>query len=409
MLKIHQITHLFYPDELAGASLYTDLARYLRDRGHDVRVTTTFSYYPALRYSESDKGIAFRDETFEGIPIRRVGMYLPNQHSGFRRLLPELSYVIKLSRFGRFAGWTPDVVITACPMLSQFTVQRWMYPRDIPKLGIVQDLMVDAALELGILRFQGIALLLRWFERYSLGAIDQLATISEGMCAKLQRQLAPGKTAMVCPNWIHDSLARRAKATTDIPAPRDNALLFYSGNLGVKQGLPDFVTTFGISNHGWRLQVNGGGAESTVLKASVGQLPNVSIGPLLTEGEYFDRISSASAALITQRTGASANFMPSKVLPALATGTPVLAVCDHDSPLANEVRAGDFGRVIPFGDRTALEKVLTEWNVRPLELQRLGRNALAWSERFSRETILSRYHDKITVLVQGHKKLRVAG
>lgn len=41
-----------------------------------------------------------------------------------------------------------------------------------------------------------------------------------------------------------------------------------------------------------------------------------------------------------------ANFLPSKLLPALATGTLLLAVCDFKSPLDKEVLDGGFGGVI---------------------------------------------------------------
>ena len=71
-MRVQIISNLFFPDELAGASLYTDLAVFLRDKGHDVRVTTTFSYYPAWSLKSEDKGIKCRDEEFQVIKIRRI-------------------------------------------------------------------------------------------------------------------------------------------------------------------------------------------------------------------------------------------------------------------------------------------------------------------------------------------------
>ena len=55
-MRVQIVSNLFSPDELAGASLYTDLAQYLAIKGHDVRVTATFSYYPAWKLSEEDRG-----------------------------------------------------------------------------------------------------------------------------------------------------------------------------------------------------------------------------------------------------------------------------------------------------------------------------------------------------------------
>jgi hypothetical protein len=76
-MRIQLITNLFTPDELAGAALFTDMALYLRDQGHQVWVTTTFSYYPAWALKPEDEGTSVRDELFQGIPVRRVGMYVP--------------------------------------------------------------------------------------------------------------------------------------------------------------------------------------------------------------------------------------------------------------------------------------------------------------------------------------------
>src|SRR5579871_3674557 len=90
-LKLHLITNLFYPDELAGAALYTDFARYFHRAGHDLRVTATFPYYPAWKLRPEDAGIPWRDEIFEGAPMRRVAMFVPRRPTGVTRMLSELS------------------------------------------------------------------------------------------------------------------------------------------------------------------------------------------------------------------------------------------------------------------------------------------------------------------------------
>ena len=113
IMRIHLVTNLFAPDELAGASLYTDFARHLKSAGHDVRVTTTFSYYPQWALNPADQGVPVRDESFEGIPVRRIGMYIPKVPTGKSRMLSDLSFFHGLLRRARFKGWVPEVVVTA--------------------------------------------------------------------------------------------------------------------------------------------------------------------------------------------------------------------------------------------------------------------------------------------------------
>lgn len=392
-MRIHQITHLFAPDELAGAALYTDLARYLGGQGHDIRVTTTFSYYPALRYRPEDRGVAWREETIEGIPVRRVGMALPQPHKGWRRLVPEISYLAALSRHGRFQGWTPDVVVAACPMLAQATVQRWLYARHrMPCLVILQDSMAHAATELGIIRNPVLGRMLHAFERWSLSAATRISTISEGMAERVNAITRGRVPCTVVPNWIHQSLADTIARRREIAGPRVRRRLFYSGNFGVKQGLPAFLADLLSARGAWTIDLHGAGAEADTLRRETdGWGTWLRIGPLLDEAAYVDHLLRTTACVVTQMPGVGANFLPSKLLPALAAGTPVLAVCEPASPLGREVQAGRFGAVVEPRNPGMLSDVLREWESRPDVLTQLSENALAHAKRFSRVEICGRY------------------
>lgn len=396
-MKIHQVTHLYAPDSLAGASLYTDLASFLKEAGHDVRITTTFPYYPRLRYADEDKGKVLSVEGLNGNIIRRVGMYLPKRHSGYHRLLPELSYFYRLIRYGRFDDWEPDVIITACPMLSQAAVLRiWNWRRQIPSVVVVQDRMVDAALELGILKGPGIGSFLRLFEKYSLRSATKLVTISAGMAERLGDI---GRPILVIPNWIHKTLEDNAKKIEGEGIHRERANLFYSGNLGVKQGLPQFLNSFKTLRSGWTLAIHGAGAEMDSISKAIGDCDSVKLGPLQEEIPYLQSMARASACLLTQQSGVGANFLPSKLLPALATGTPVLAVCGKDTPLGKEVEAGGFGVVISPGDNAGLKKCLNEWKSVPNQIENYSKAALARAKLYKREIILKQYEQALVSLV----------
>jgi len=402
-MRVHLISNLYSPDELAGAALFTDLALYLRERGHDVRVTTTFSYYPAWRLRPEDRGLRVRDERLGEIPVRRVRMFVPERPTGKSRLISDLSFLLSLVRRGRHPGWIPEVVVTALPMLSQCLAQRFLYPgKSIPRLIVVQDFVVEAALELGILKLPGLAGLLRATQRWALRSAKTLVTISPQMLLKLQGIVGPDRRTLGVPNWIHGSLQRRIDRRTSAPPARDFRRLFYSGNLGIKQGLPDFLADFraaAIADLGWQLAIHGGGAERERLAAEVAQTPGVGLGGVLDEESYLSALLACTACLVTQRPGVGANFLPSKLLPALATGTPVLAVCDPQSPLAEEVLAGGFGVVVPPDDPARLREVLSRWQDHPEELVALGERAALRARVYHREVILPQYERELERLV----------
>jgi colanic acid biosynthesis glycosyl transferase WcaI len=403
-MKIHLVSNLFSPDELAGASLYTDLAYYLRDAGHEVRVTTTFSYYPAWRLRKEDEGISVRDEELGGIPVRRVSMFVPARPTGLGRMRSDLSFFTSLLRFGKFPGWQPDVVLTALPMLSQCLVQRFQYLfRNVPRLIIVQDFAVEAALELGILRFPGAALILRGIQRWALRSASTITTISPLMLEKLQQQIGSGRRTLMVPNWIHKSLQDEINAQNESPPARLPSTLFYSGNLGVKQGLPDFLTQFSASTgvaSGWNIEICGGGAEKDRLMEMLDTQQGIALGPVLDEQTYVSRLLSSTACLITQRPGIGANFLPSKLLPALATATPVLAVCDRSSPLANEVIEGRFGLVVAPGSPEALSESLQMLRS-PELLAEFSANAKARAAVYHREHVLNIFAQELNQLARG--------
>jgi len=405
-MKIQIVSNLFSPDELAGASLFTDLAVYLRDAGHDVRVTTTFPYYPAWKLKPEDQGISIRDEEVRGIPVRRISMHVPQRPTGKGRMRSDLSFFGSLLRRGRFHNWRPDAVLTALPMLSQCLAQRFLYGfRWIPRLIIVQDFVVEAALELGILKIPGAAGVLYAIQRWALRSAKTITTISPIMLEKLKAQIGSDRRLLLIPNWIHQSLQSEIDKQLGNEIPRKSLRLFYAGNLGVKQGLPDFLTQFksaGVSDIGWHLDIFGGGGEVAKIEEAAADIPGVCLGSVLDEPSYVSSLLNTSACLVTQRPGIGANFLPSKLLPALATATPVLAVCDISSPLAVEVIEGGFGEVVEPGNTEALKACLVRWKQTPEILNRMSENAKIRATRYHRDAVLPLYEQELRRLVSAN-------
>jgi colanic acid biosynthesis glycosyl transferase WcaI len=401
-VRIHLICNIFAPDEQGGAALFTDLAVFLKEQGHDVRVTCAFSYYPAWKLRPEDEGVAFRDESYQGIPVRRVRMYVPRKPSGKARMLSDLSFLLALIRRAKHPGWEPEVVLTILPMLSTCLAQRFLYRgKRIPRLIVVQDFVVEAALELGILRLPGCSSLLHGVQRWALRSAQTLLTISPVMLEKLRAIVGPDRRTLYVPNWIHGSLQREIHRQGQNGQGRKQGTLFYAGNFGVKQGLPDFLGQFRIAGGiglGWQLEIHGAGGERGRIAAEVARTPGCRLGPVLKEADYVAALRATSACVVTQRSEVGANFLPSKLLPALATGTPVLAVCEPASPLGQEVVDGEFGEVIMPRDHASLARTLRNWQKEPSLLREMSIRAARRGELYSRERILPVYEHELLKL-----------
>jgi colanic acid biosynthesis glycosyl transferase WcaI len=405
MARIAIIVHLFHPDELAGAALFSDLAQFLKANGHDVRITTPFPYYPAWKVRKEDQGIAFRDETFDGMPVRRVRMYVPARPTGATRVICDLSLFWGLLRRAEWKDWTPDVVVTSSPMFSTCLAQRFIYRRRrIPRVIIVHDFVVDAALELKMLALPGIRTLLFGLERWSFLSASTLLTICEPMLEKLRKKVRNQRRCVLLPNWIHSSLEKEIERQTAAPVAREPAQLFYAGNVGVKQGLHIFINSFREIGGDWRLRVHGGGAEAEKLRKMIGGMDRITLAPVLDEPQYVRSLRGATACLVTQKPGTGPDFLPSKLLPALATGSPVLAVCERDSPLGREVKEGGFGVVLDPGDTDGLRRTLERWSADPAELAVMSSRSLERARLYSRAAILDRYQEEILRVVNSSRQ-----
>jgi colanic acid biosynthesis glycosyl transferase WcaI len=230
------------------------------------------------------------------------------------------------------------------------------------------------------------------------------------MLRKLQETVGPDRRTCVVPNWIHGSLQSEIDRQSGLPRKRFPSRLFYSGNVGVKQGLPAFLDQFRaarVADSGWAIAVSGGGAELERLQAAVAITPGVSLGPVLEEKAYVSKLLECSACLVTQKPGLGANFLPSKLLPALATGTPVLAVCQRNSPLGEEVLAGGFGEVVGPGDAPGLAATLTRWQRDPALLKTFGEKAKERARLYHRDRILPMYESELLALVDSRMKASV--
>jgi colanic acid biosynthesis glycosyl transferase WcaI len=102
----------------------------------------------------------------------------------------------------------------------------------------------------------------------------------------------------------------------------------------------------------------------------------------------------------------SANFLPSKLLPALATRTPILVVAEADTPLAREVGQGGYGVVVRPGDKEGLKMALTMLGDSTV-IERMSALAADRAVFFSRERVLGQYTATLRQMSEALETLEV--
>ena len=130
-----------YAPELTGiAPCNTALCEFLRRCGHEVRMVTTFAYYPAWKKQPEDAGRIFRDDELNGVPVHRCWHFVPRRPGTLKRIFHEASFVLT-SLLRLLSLPRPDVFVVVSPPLL-LGAAAWLLTRVkcAPFVFHVQDL-----------------------------------------------------------------------------------------------------------------------------------------------------------------------------------------------------------------------------------------------------------------------------
>lgn len=355
-----------YTPEPTGIAPYNKaLCEYLESNGHDVRMVSSFAYYPAWKKAAEDAGRSFRTDTINRVPVHRCWHYVPKKVSTLKRIFHEGSFVV--SSFLRHLTLpAPDVYVVVSPPLL-LGAAAWLLGKikRRPFVFHVQDLQPDAAAGLGMLKPGPLVRALYVLEAFAYRKAARVCGIMTGMIDAFHSKGVPRTKTVLFPNGV------RLPDLASAPAPgqfrarngfaADDFLAVYSGNLGVKQGLNVLIDAARlVKDRSVRVVICGEGAQRDHLARAIEQhqLKNVTLLPLQPDAEYQQMLVDADLCVITQQAGSGGFFFPSKLLTTLAWQKPVLTVADEESELVRALDVGGFGINVPPGKPEAVAAAL---------------------------------------------------
>lgn len=408
---------LNYAPELTGIGKYTgEMAAWLAERGHEVRVVTAPPYYPAWRIRADYRGAWYRRERVSGQPVvYRTPLYVPERPTGFKRVAHLVSFMLgSLPVMLRQIFWQPQVVFTVeptffCAPLTLFVARSsgaasWLH---------VQDFEVDAAFDLGLLPAQGLihdtALRL---EKFLIYAFDRVSAISSKMVDRTRHKGIPDNRVGLFPNWVDveaiyplDAEAKQNNSilrelASHVPGIEKKILLLYSGNMGTKQGLELLAPLAEAFAADPRVHFIfcGDGAYRPQIEALVAHRANVTLLPLQPLDRLNDLLNAADIHLLPQRADAADLVMPSRLTGMLASGRPVIATVHAETQVAEVVEGR--GLAVPAEDANALHAAVLRL-VEDEELRlRLGRAAREYAvEHLGKRQVLEQFERDLKTLV----------
>ena len=361
-----------YRPEMTGIGKYTgEMAPFMAAEGHEVEVITAPPYYPNWRVAEDYRGRGWVREEEDGVTVLRCPLYVPAEPSGAKRIVHEFSFLLSSLRYWipRFFRRYDAIVCVSPPFHLGFLALLHHWLRGTPVVNHIQDLQVDAARGMGLIKSEGLLTLLERMERFLLRRFTRVSSISEGMIDRIVAKGVRQEDILFFPNWVDAKLVHpvpRAESMRREWGIADNEkLVLYSGNLGGKQGLenlPILAAAYDKRQPEVRFVVVGEGGTKQDLIRQVKELglSNVEFKPLQPLEKLAASLAAADVHLVLQKAEAADLVMPSKLTNILAVGGHALVTANPGTTLYEVVREHRLGTVVPAEDAAALRRGLDE-------------------------------------------------
>ncbi|TYB96175.1 glycosyltransferase family 4 protein [Micromonospora sp. WP24] len=395
----------WYPPE--GAIIPGKLARELAERGHEVRVLTTFPSYPYGRVYPGWRQTWRHRETDGAVRIRRVPAYPSHDTSALRRALSHLSFGASSATVG--VRWLSGVDVTYVyhpPPTSVAAAALLRVARRTPIVLHVQDLWPESVMHSGMAPTgrggRALERTVGGLMRRTYRLADTVVAISPTMAERVVARGADPAKVRVVWNWTDDALFRPVPATDEARAAlghRGRCTVMFAGNLGLLQGLETAIRAAAAARDRVDLVMVGSGADEDRARRLAAELgaENVRFVGRRPAEQMADLYAAADWQLVCLRdVPALRAAVPSKLQAALASGVPVVASVGGDT--AALIRSTDVGLVSPPEDWRALAERFAEAATLPAAVrQEMGHRARqVYQERMSLRVGVDQFEDILT-------------
>ena len=399
----------YAPEKTAIGPLTSSLCEYLAQTGHNVTVVTAFPHYPEWRVQEGYRGKVFFRDCVNDIPAYRSYVYVPGKPGTLQRIAYDISF--SLSAFlSALLVWKVNIIICISPPL-QLGLMAYMLGKlkRAPFFFHIQDLLPDAAVNVGMLKARRLVGLAYQFERFIYKQAAAVGVISRGFADNLHSKGVSRSKLYYLPNWIDTDFIK--------PLERNNIfrkqnglsgsdfLVMYAGNIGKKQALETLVDTASILRKDKDIVflVVGEGARKTALvqKAKEVDLSNLRFLPLQPKEILPHMLSAADVLVLTQQAGVTDMCLPSKLLSNMASARAIVASVNDRSESARAIRDAEAGLVVAPEDPQALAEAVLKLHGSPGLREEFGMNGRTFvRQHFDKAKLLKKFETLLQAIAR---------
>ncbi|WP_080056019.1 WcaI family glycosyltransferase [Spirosoma aerolatum] len=401
---------ILYAPELTGVGKYTgEMAAWMVQQGHEVDAIMPMPYYPEWKVRSDYKNKGWFTEVVDGVKVHRCPVYVPKKVTASGRMLLDFSFLMSSFFYWirLFFSKRYDVVICVAPPFHiGFFPVLYSMVRNVPVWLHIQDLQVDIAKEMGMIKSEKFLNVLFKAERFILKRCKVVSTISEGMIRKVTEKKSTQLDCVMFPNWVDEGFVKplpvHESLRDELGLTETDKVILYSGSIGEKQGLELIVEAAKHFAHKPEMKFlifgSGGGKGRLEVLVQQYKLTNVFFYPLQPYEKLSALLATADIHLVLQKKSASDLVLPSKLTGILAAGGCALVSAVPGTTLHEVVASEQMGILIEPDSLEALIEGIDRAFRSDLTVYR--KNARAYARRnLSKNEILQQFEAQMINIV----------
>jgi colanic acid biosynthesis glycosyl transferase WcaI len=367
----------YAPEPTGIPPLVTDAAEWLVQEGHCVEVVTALPNYPERRIREEYRGVFSRTEIRNGVRVHRSWLRARPERSFADKALYELSISTCALPNAIRAARRADVIVCVIPTLLAATYASSLAKLLNKRLVLwVQDLVLSAAQAVTVSPVASRALSAAGrLEGLVTRAAERIVVCSSGFEAYLSQHRVDPSRIETIQNWAD------VESIQPVP-PNGNgrpSRFLYAGNLGYTQGFETLVEAARLSA-GVSVEIVGAGNASEEVRRLAQSVPNILVRDPVERSAYPDLLASADAHIVLQRRVSAGANLPSKIATSLASGRPIIASIEPQTPAADLLRESGAAILVEPESPEALAEAMRELAHDPQRRAEMGRLGRAFAE-----------------------------
>ncbi|HPO91641.1 MAG TPA: glycosyltransferase family 4 protein [Victivallales bacterium] len=244
-MKVIILTQYYPPEHGAPQNRLHDLAKRMKNTGHDVTVLTAMPNYPKGEIFTDYRGKLIVEENIDGIEVIRTWILPAKKKSFVRQLIAYFSFVKSSAFFGLLKLKKADFLICESPPLFLgATALVLSFAKSAKLMMNISDLWPESAVQLGMLKPGIILSSLEWFEKLLYQKSTLVLCQTEGIVEGVKKR-SPSSETFLLPNGVDlDTFKkhpRDANFAKEIGLPEDSFIVGYAGNHGRSQALTQLI------------------------------------------------------------------------------------------------------------------------------------------------------------------------